>query len=185
MFEKIKKKLNVDNNINYYSALFACAYPFAITIIFAFFLVFNYRRNFKWTHAFEKLIVTFSFTFYSTQTNIFNSLFRILDCKNIEGSLFMKNHLSEACSGKRYLSWIFYLVIPNFGFYAFCLPFFCFTYMFINQKRLTHKDVIRKIGFIGTGFGNDKFYWYLNILLFCNYMFFLKIGSLYFFIENF
>jgi len=28
-----------------------------------------------------------------------------------------------------------------------------------NRERLTDKDVIRKIGFIGTGYGKNKFYW--------------------------
>ena len=116
------------------------------------------QKQSKYENA-QRGFITIAITLFFFQSPMINQMTEFLKCFSIENNLYNDGFPIETCTNPKYILWRDALIIPVFCFYSILLPIVAFGYMFLNRTELYEEHIIYKIGFLLSGFKENKYYW--------------------------
>lgn len=136
-------------------------FPFLIVNIFFLYTILKsfFDKKISLSNILNKSSVLLSISIYSLHSNILNSLFELIDCTELEDKLYLRVYMTIKCDDESYKTWIKFLFIPGFIFYAIILPLVCILYFYKIRNRIYARIEFKKIGFLIDGYHNNKYYW--------------------------
>ena len=147
------------HNSLYITVLINILFPFLFSfgsVLFWLLKFCKYRKN---GNYFSKFVLTIAITLFFFQSPMINQMTEFLKCVSIENNLYNDGFPIETCTNPKYILWRDALIIPVFCFYSILLPIVAFGYMFLNRNDLYEEHIIYKIGFLLSGFKENKYYW--------------------------
>lgn len=116
----------------------------------------------KYSHALEdarlryvKLVVVTMFILYPSVSGM---MFKLYDCEDIDGVLYLWADLSIQCSGDKYFSRAL-LNIAFVALYSIGIPLALYFALHNNRRHLKHPKVNIKYGFLYTAY-QEEYYWF-------------------------
>jgi len=106
---------------------------------------------------------TFSMTLvcYIMYPTLVRFPFELLQCRELDGSLYLQRDLQEICyvKGSRHFTYLFGLAIPALLIYAIGIPIGSFLVLWRARNRLNTNKYRFRLGLLFSGYREDRWYW--------------------------
>jgi hypothetical protein len=112
-----------------------------------------------------------TFMFYISHPSIARFLFRMLSCRESQGTRWLDADMLEPCDKDRWLEYVIGLIVPSIILYVVGLPLLAFFYIHkIKSERSSNNHVHYRImqfrvGILFSGYKVDKWWWEMMVVV--------------------